>query len=98
MLSPVSSRLPLAALPAAYRTIEPTSVSGGVQSNSKVSPAPTAVVFAPASECSMYCRVGLAVQGKVRKFEAEQSTRVFASTGENRPARVLEFPASLAVS
>src|SRR6266404_5023263 len=59
--------------------ISPMSVAGGVQSNSNVSPAPTAVVLDPDKVCSMYCSTGFALQGTSRVFAPAQRTCVVAS-------------------
>src|SRR5258708_28533829 len=98
MLSPVSTALAFAAFPAAYRMILPASVAGGVQSNSNVSPAPTAVTLDPDKVCSMYCSTGFALQGTSRVFAPAQRTCVVASAAVSRPARVFELLARRAVS
>src|SRR5258708_4040113 len=98
MLSPVSTALLFAAFPAAYKMTGPTSVAGGVQSNSNVSPAPTAVVLAPDKVCSMYCKTGLALQGTSSRLALAQRICVVALIGARIPARVLGLLARRAVS
>src|SRR5260370_3565210 len=98
MLSQVSTALAFAAFPAAYRMILPTSVAGGVQSTSNVSPAPTAVTLDPDRVCSMNCSTGFALQGTSRVFAPAQRTCVVASAAVSRPARVFELLARRAVS